>query len=170
VLYESGAASTFATWLVSLYAVTVIIGRFISGYALDRIEPHIVAVVTLGLPAIGLFALASPFDASWVLIGAITLTGLAQGAEGDIGAILTSRKFDLAHYSFIYSFIIAAMGAAAAVGSLVLSYLLHRTDSYNEFLVLAGIATLFGVVCFYFIGRHGRSGLSERRQPAPPSP
>ena len=134
------------------------------------IAPAIIGPVLKGLFWIGLFALASPFDASWVLIGAITLTGLAQGAEGDIGAILTSRKFDLAHYSFIYSFIIAAMGAAAAVGSLVLSYLLHRTDSYNEFLVLAGIATLFGVVCFYFIGRHGRSGLSERRQPAPPSP
>lgn len=169
VLFESGATSTFATWLVSLYAFSVIIGRFISGYALDRIQPHLVAIVTLGLPAVGLFALASPFDASWVLIGAIALTGLAQGAEGDIGAILTSRKFDLQHYSFIYSFIIAAMGAASAIGSLVLSYWLHRTDSYNGFLVLSGAITLVGVACFYFIGGTGRSGLSERRIPAPQS-
>ena len=100
---------------------------------------------------------------------AIALTGLAQGAEGDIGAILTSRKFDLQHYSFIYSFVIAAMGAASAIGSVVLSIMLHRTDSFNGFLMLSGTVTLLGVACFWFIGGHGRSGLSERRVPAPQS-
>lgn len=157
VLYESGAASAFATWLVSLYAVAVVIGRFISGYALDRIPAHIVAVFALGLPSIGLLALATPFDASWVLIGAIALIGLAQGAEGDVGAILTSRKFDLRHYSFIYSFLIASIGAASAVGSLILSYTLHRTDSYNGFLVLSAVVTVFGAACFFLTGRFGKT-------------
>lgn len=167
VLYENGAASTFATWLLSLYAISVIVGRFASGYALDRVQPHLVAIVTLGLPALGLFALASPFDMSWVLIGAIAVTGLAQGAEGDIGAILTSRKFDLQHYSFIYGFVIAAMSGASAVGSLILSYMLHRTDSYAGFLVLAGVVTLVGVLCFYFIGRFGRPETAVPGVPAP---
>ena len=163
VLYESGATSTFATWLVSLYAISVIIGRFISGYALDRVPPHVVAVVSLGLPAMGLFALASPFDMSWVLIGAIALTGLAQGAEGDIGAIITSRKFDMRHYSFVYSFVIAAIGGAAAVGSVILSAMLHRTDSYDGFLVFSGLVTLLGVACFWFIGGRGCTRLPEPR-------
>lgn len=157
VVYESGAASTFATWLISLYAVAVIIGRFISGYALDRIQPHIVAVFALGLPAVGLMMLATPFDAGWILLGSVALVGLAQGAEGDVGAMLTSRKFDLQHYSFIYSFVIASMGAASAVGSLVLSYTLHRTDSFNTFLVLAAIVTVFGAICFYLTGRYGKT-------------
>jgi predicted MFS family arabinose efflux permease len=168
VLFESGAASSFATWLLSLFAVSVIVGRFICGYALDRIAPHIVAVVALGMPAIGLFALASPYDASWLLIAAIALTGLAQGAEGDVGAMLTSRKFALQHYSFIYSFVVAAMGAATAIGSLVLSFMLHRTDSYSGFLVLAGLVTLLGVACFHFIGRYGRAQ-PEPGVPAPQS-
>jgi predicted MFS family arabinose efflux permease len=166
VLYESGAASTFATWLLSLYAISVIVGRFICGYALDRVAPHLVAVIALGMPAIGLFALASPYDASWVLIGAIALTGLAQGAEGDVGAMLTSRKFALQHYSFIYSFVVAAMGAATAIGSLVLSFMLHQTDSYSGFLVLAGLVTLLGVACFHFIGRYG----AARPEPGVPVP
>lgn len=169
VLYESGAASSFATWLLSLFAISVIVGRFVCGYALDRVQPHLVAVAALGMPAIGLFALASPFDASWLLIGAVALTGLAQGAEGDVGAMLTSRKFALHHYSFIYSFVMASMGAATAVGSLVLSFMLHRTDSYDGFLVLAGVVTLAGVACFHFIGRYGRSELPEPRVPAPQS-
>jgi predicted MFS family arabinose efflux permease len=169
VLYESGAASSFATWLLSVFAVSVIVGRFICGYALDRVQPHLVAVAALGMPAIGLFALASPYDAAWLLIGAIALTGLAQGAEGDVGAMLTSRKFELRHYSFIYSFVVAAMGAATAVGSLVLSFMLHRTDSYAGFLVLAGLVTLLGVFCFHLIGRFGGRTASEPGIPAPQS-
>lgn len=169
VLYESGAASSFATWLISLYAVSVVVGRFISGYALDRIAAHVVAVFALGLPAIGLVALASPFDASWVLMGAIALVGLAQGAEGDVGAMLTSHKFDLRHYSFIYSFLIASMGAASAVGSLVLSYTLHRTDSFDPFLIFAAVATVLGAICFYLIGRFGGPARVESRMPEPHS-
>ena len=169
VLFESGAASSFATWLLSLFALSVIVGRFVCGYALDRVRPHVVAASALGLPAIGLFALASPFDASWLLVVAIAFTGLAQGAEGDVGAMLTSRKFELRHYSFIYSFVVAAMGAASAVGSLVLSFLLHRTDSYAGFLTLSGVVTLLGVACFYFMGRFGRAEVGAPHVPAPQS-
>jgi MFS family permease len=166
VLLDNGAVSDFATWLVSLYAISVIIGRFACGYALDRIEPQRVAVVTLGLPALGLFAMATPFDASWVLFGAVLLMGLAQGAEGDVGAVLTSRRFEMEHYSFIYSFLIAAMGAAASVGSIVLSLTLHRTDSYDGFLIVSAVATLLGVLCFCFIG----GSASGQREPAAPAP
>lgn len=169
VLFESGASNSFATWLVSLYAISVIIGRFASGFALDRIPAHIVATFTLGMPAFGLIALATPYDASWVLFGAIALTGLAQGAEGDIGAILTSRKFDIQHYSFVYSFLIASIGAASAVGSVVLSLMLRQTDSYNGFLVLGGIVTVLGVVLFYLIGRYGKSSHESAPEPAPQS-
>ena len=169
MLYESGAASSFATWLLSAFAIAVIVGRFICGYALDRVPPHRVAAAALGMPAIGLFALASPVDASWLLVAAIALIGLAQGAEGDVGAMLTSRQFALRHYSFIYSFVVAAMGAASAIGSLVLSLMLHRTDSYDGFLVLAGLVTLLGVGCFHLIGRYGASAPADPVVPAPQS-
>ena len=169
VLFENGASGTFATWLLSLYAISVILGRFACGYALDRVPPHLVAVAALGMPAIGLFALASPFDMSWVLIGAIALTGLAQGAEGDVGAMLTSRKFELRHYSLIYGFLISAMSGASAVGSLVLSFMLHRTDSYQGFLVLTGALTVAGIACFYLIGRFARPDAAAPFVPAPQS-
>lgn len=153
VLYESGAASRFATLLVSLYAVSVVIGRFISGFALDRIQPHKVALCTLGLPAVGFIILATSFDASWLLVGAVALVGLAQGAEGDIGAFLTSRKFSMQNYSFVYSFLIAAIGGGAAIGSLLLSYSLHLTDQFNVFLIISAVSTVLGALLFYLTGR-----------------
>jgi len=97
MLMENGATSSSATWIVSLYAGGVIVGRFLCGFALDKVSPQVVAIVALGLPALGFLGLASPFDGPWLLAGAILLVGLAQGAEGDVGAYLTSRTFDLRH-------------------------------------------------------------------------
>lgn len=153
VVMESGAPSRLATWIVSLYAMGVVAGRFACGIALDRVRAHVVSIFSLGLPAIGFALLASPMDAPWALGGAILLIGLAQGAEGDIGAYMTSRAFDMRQYSFVYSFLTAAMGLAAAAGSIVLSATLARTGSFDAFLVISAIVTVFGAAAFYFTGR-----------------
>lgn len=110
MLMENGASAQFAATLLSVYGLSVVFGRFVSGLALDRISPHIVAIFTLGLPALGYAGLASDFDARWVLAGAIALVGLAQGAETDVAAILTSRRFELTHFSFVYAMLMTSQG------------------------------------------------------------
>ena len=170
VLIENGAPGTLATWIVSLYAAGVIVGRFVSGIALDKVSPQLVAIVALGLPAVGFIAIASPFNAAWVLAGSVLLIGLAQGAEGDVGAYLTSRTFDLRHFSFIYSFLIASMGIAMAVGSVVLSYTLHTTDRFDLFLILAAVLTIVGAACFFLTGRGGRGSPEAAATTSAPAP
>jgi MFS family permease len=165
MLMENGAASRVATYIVSLYAIGVVVGRFISGLALDRVPAHIVAIFALGLPAVGFMVLASPATAGWMLAGAVLLVGLAQGAEGDVGAYITSRKFDMRHYSFIYSFLIASMGLAAALGSLLLSATLQTTGTFDVFLVVSATVTIAGALCFYLTGRFG----AEREIEAEPA-
>lgn len=155
VLMENGAASQLATYIISLYAIGVVVGRFISGIALDRVPAHIVAIFALGLPAVGFMILASPATAGWMLAGAVLLVGLAQGAEGDVGAYITSRKFDMRHYSFIYSFLISSMGLAASLGALLLSATLATTGTFDLFLVVSATVTIAGALCFYLTGRFG---------------
>lgn len=166
VLFDSGATSRFATLAVSLYAISVVVGRFICGYALDRVPAHRVAGCALGLPTIGFLVLVSPLEATWALVVAVSLVGLAQGAEGDVGAYLTSRKFSIRHYSFVYSFLIASMGASSAIGALVLSLTLHLTDSFNLFLMLCAVVTLLGALCFYLTGRYGEAVDTEEDEPS----
>jgi MFS family permease len=165
VVMESGAPSQLATWIVSLYATGVIIGRLVSGIALDRVPAHLVAIFGLGLPAVGFLTLASPLDAPWMLAGAILLVGLAQGAEGDIGAYLTSRSFDMRQYSFVFSFITSAMFIASAIGSVVLSLTLEITDSFNVFLVICAVLTLLGALAFFLTG-FVRAAHPEKHAPA----
>lgn len=157
MLMDNGAANSLATWIISLYAGGVIVGRFVCGFALDKVSPQLVAIVALGLPAVGFLALASPFDGAWVLAGAILFVGLAQGAEGDVGAYLTSRTFDTRHFSFIYSFLIASMGVAMAVGSVMLSFTLEATGRFDLFMTLSAAVTVVGALCFFATGRSQRA-------------
>lgn len=161
VLAENGTKGHAATWIVSLYAIGVAVGRVLCGLALDRIAVHHVAILALGLPAIGLAAIASPYDVSWVLAGSILLMALAQGAEGDIGAYLISRKFPLRNYSLIASFLTVALTLGSALGSVMLSYSLSVTDSYNSFLLLCAVATLIGAGLFYLTGRIPAQKIAE---------
>ncbi len=153
VVTDSGASEALAVWLVSLYAIGVIAGRFACGIALDRVSAHLVALAALGLPAVGFVILALHFSAVWLMCGAVLLVGLAQGAEGDIGAYLISRRFDMKNYSLMLSFMTAAIGLGAAIGSLFLSATLHLTDSYVPFLLLSAVTTLIGALLFFLTGR-----------------
>jgi len=168
MLMDNGASAAFATSLVSLYAICVVIGRFASGFALDRVPPHLVAIVSLGLPAIGYVAMASTFDARWALAASIALVGLAQGAETDVGAILTSRKFAMRHYSFIFSLLMASMGLASAIGSAILGVVLQRTGNFDPFLILCALSTLIGAGCFFLTGRFDRTEDAPHPTPAIP--
>ena len=154
VLAENGATGLTSTWIVSLYAAGVAIGRILCGLVLDRVAVHKVAITVLGLPAIGLAALASPYDSVWLVAGSILLMALAQGAEGDIGAYLISRKFALRNYSLIMSFMTVALTLGSATGAVVLSYSLTLTDSYASFLWLSAAATVVGAWLFYLTGRY----------------
>ena len=152
MLMESGASVAFATALVSVYAISVVIGRLIGGYALDRVPPHFVAIVFLGLPALGFVALASDFDSRWVLGGAMALVGLAQGAETDVAAMLTSRRFAMGHYSFVFSLLMMGMGIASSLSAILLSLTLRNGGNFNIFLIVCAGATIAGALCFFLTG------------------
>lgn len=147
-----GMTSDAATWMVSFYASGVLVGRFVCGLALDRMAPHIVALFALGLPAIGYATFATPASSLLMLSGAVMLIGLAQGAEGDVGAYLLSRQFDVRNFSLLLSLLTATLGTGTALGAVVLSVSLRITDSYQPFLLFSSIVSAIGAMLFGLTG------------------
>lgn len=153
VVQDSGVSEVLAAWMISFYSVGVIIGRFGTGLALDRISAKTVALATLAIPAIGYFVLYSSLTMTWVLVGAVLIIGLAQGAEGDIGSFLVSRKFRMKNFSLLQSLVTASIGLGSALGSLFMSFSLRRTESYDTFLLMAAITTLIGAILIFLAAR-----------------
>lgn len=152
VLMDSGAKSNIATWLISIYAMGVIAGRFACGISLDRMQPHKVAAIALGIPAIGMALMASTMDATIILGLSVASIGVAQGAEGDIAAYLVSRRFGLRVFSLVLGLVGASIAGGSALGSLLLSLSLRQWDSYAPFLILSALVTLAGASLFLLLG------------------
>jgi len=152
IAMDSGVTSETATWMLSIYALGVIVGRLLSGLALDRVPPHFVALVALGLPAIGYVIFASHITTIAILSLAVIVIGFAQGAESDIGAYLVSRRFEMKNFSLLLSFLTAMIGLGSAAGSLFLSATLQTSDSYVPYLLASAGATVVGAALFTLTG------------------
>ena len=149
--------------MLTMVSIGMLAGRFVTGVALDRFRPYIVSFVTLGLPSIGLFIIASSFDSPAVLTVAVFCVGFAFGAEGDIVAFLVARQFGVGVYSSVMGLLTAAMSFSTAAGAVLLSFTMARTGGFDLYLVIVGFAVLIGSASLLLLGR-GRPPTVEERQ------
>lgn len=144
LLLDNGVSGSGAGVMIGALSLGMLTGRFLTGLALDRFNPYLVSFVTLGLPSMGLFVLASSFDAPLVLTGAVFFLGFAFGAESDIVAYIIGRCFDGKVYGSVMGLIAAVVMVSSALGAVLLSLVLEHTGGFELFLVLSGCAVLTG--------------------------
>lgn len=153
MLLDNGMSSMVAAEILSSYATGVLVGRLLCGLALDRWPPHIVAAISMGLPAVGLLLIASPLDTPLVLAAGVMMMGLSLGAEGDVMAYLVMRYFGVEVYSSVLGLSVAAVGVASAIGSIILSGALEATGHFTLFVFGSGVSVLIGASLFLMLGR-----------------
>lgn len=153
LLADHGVSEMGAGYMVSVFAVGVILGRLVAGVALDKWPTHIVSAIGMGLPCIGTYILATDTTQIFMLGLAVILIGLSFGAEADILAYVTARYFPMHLYSSVMGLLTTAVGLAIGLGSGLLSYMLSRNDSFTAFLLLGGTLVLIGAANLLQLGR-----------------
>ncbi len=139
--------------VMSIYAAGLLIGRVITGIALDRLPAPLVGAATTLVPALGIAILMSPAPSFALAALAVGLIGMQQGAEVDLFAYFISRNFGLKHYGAIYG-VIAMAGALSTAIALILFGEVHdATGSYDAALIAGAILFCLGAVAFAFMGR-----------------
>ena len=116
LLLDNGVSGPGASVMFTALSVGMLSGRFVTGLALDRFEPYLVAFVTLGLPSLGIFLIASSLDGASILTFAVFCLGFAFGAEGDIVAFLVAKRFGLEVYSSVMGLLTAIMSLSTSLG------------------------------------------------------
>jgi predicted MFS family arabinose efflux permease len=163
VVLDQGLPDATAATMVSAFAIASIVGRLVSGFALDHMPAHMVAAVGFVLPVVGLLLLASPYDSPAVVFAAISLIGLAFGAEADVIPYLVGRYFGIAIFSTVLGLLTAAMGGAMASGNVLIAAVLKSTDSFNAYLVTAATTAFLGSLLFLLLGlpKYRRTAVPE---------
>jgi hypothetical protein len=112
-----------------------------------------VAWIGLGLPGIGLAMLATGSSGLMVVAPAVLMLGISLGAESDILAYLVGKYFRLEIFSTVFGVLLGGLALSVASGSLLLSYVLAKTEAYTLFLIVSSMLVLLGSALFYRLGR-----------------
>jgi MFS family permease len=158
ILSERGVDQVAAAFMISVFAVGVVVGGIGFGIALDRFPPHIVVALALGLPGIGLFILASGVQFPPLLAAAVSVLGLATGAQVNIVSYLVMHYFRAEIFGTVIGVVTALVGLSGALGSVLLSFTLELTKNFTVFLQLTSVAAIVGGGIFLFLGHSSIRG------------
>lgn len=163
LLLENGVDGRAASVMFTALSMGMLAGRFVTGVALDRLPPYLVAFVTLALPSLGIYVIASGLDAVPVLMTSVFFLGFAFGAEGDIVGYLVAKRFGVQIYGSVMGLLTAIMSASASLGAILLSITLARTGNFNLFLTIVGTAVIAGACLFLLLHRENRAEAAAAR-------
>ncbi len=153
LMMDAGLGRTLAVRIAGVLGLSVIFGRLLTGWLVDRFHPPYVAAAFLIMPVFGCLLLTGDTVTPLVVVCAIAFIGLAAGSEVDLVPYLTARYFGLRAYGRIYSWMFIAFYAGVAVGPLLLGRIYDRDGHYDTGLLLAIPVLAAGVVLVATLGQ-----------------
>src|SRR5438094_1720027 len=130
MLLDNHLTTQTASDIVSIYALCTIVVRIGCGLALDRFPTPIVTAISMGLPALGYFLLATSWDAVSIITFSMFLVGLSVGAESDLVGYLVARYFKMRIFNTVSGLLFTTSFFVSATGALLISLTLRLTDSF----------------------------------------
>jgi MFS family permease len=144
--------------LTSLIGLSVIVGRIVGGWLLDRFWAPGVAVILLGAPSLACWLLAEGVHGYDEAAFSIVLIGFAAGVEYDLMAFLVARYFGMKSYNVAYGSLYGFFSFGAGIGPWTFGHLYDTTGSYRQPLLLACGLMIASVLGLLTLGRYRRFG------------
>jgi predicted MFS family arabinose efflux permease len=157
LLRDKGLSAADAGRVFGAFGLSLIGGRMLVGYLIDRLWAPGVAAVALTLPAIGCLLMAVSGSAETSALTVATfLVGFGAGAEFDIAAYLVSRYFGLRDYGRLFGIHLGLITLASTLAPWLTGALYKSTGGYAVTLACCGGAFLAGALMLLPLGRHPR--------------
>ncbi len=154
ILATHGFSLAQAGSLTPMIGASVILGRLLSGWLMDRFWAPLVAFVMLCMPAGACLLLGGGSLSYAEAFAAISLIGVSAGMESDLASYLVARYFGLRHYASIYGIIYVFYGFGGSVAAGVFGWAYDRTHSYASVLGAAAVILIAGAASFLTLGRY----------------
>ena len=152
-LTDDGFSREQAASVQSVFGLSIIVGRVVVGYLVDRLWAPGVAAFCLAIPAAGAAMLHGSQTFETAALAAF-LIGFAAGAELDLMAFLAARYFGLAHYAKIYSILYATLAVCSGTAPMIFASVYDSTGSYDLGYSVAAALFLVSVVLILLLGRY----------------
>lgn len=140
LLQDAGMSATQAGSIGATLGLSVLVGRLLIGFLIDRLHAPYVTAAVFALVGLGCLALGLG-GIDYAIITAIAL-GFAVGAEVDLIGYYTARYFGMAHYGSIYGLQYSIFIFGAGVSPIYTGYIWDVTGNYDFALMLAAALML----------------------------
>lgn len=145
MLQSKGLSPQEAAQVFSTFGISIIAGRLLVGYLLDRYSPSMVAAVSLVLPALGCAIFYFSGGQSLPLLVLATLCiGASAGAEFDLAAFLMARYFGLKDYARIFGLHLCLITIVSGLVPMLFGHLYDVYGSYSAVLVCCFCCAIIG--------------------------
>lgn len=153
LLQDKGFSPITSSQMFSTFGVSLVAGRVVVGYLVDRLWAPGVAFVTLSLPAVGCFLLGSVDDVSLLIVG-IALVGIGAGAEFDLAAFFIARYFGMRDYARLFGLQMGVISGGICLAPALTAYLYQTTGSYAVILDMNIILFAISAAILLTLGRY----------------
>lgn len=157
LLRDKGLDASTAGQVFGSFGLSLILGRVVVGYLVDRVWAPGVAAVAMALPALGCWLLGhtAPHD-TMMLALAVMLIGIGAGAEFDIAAFLMARYFGMRDYGPLFGIHLGMITLASTVAPLLFGQLYKSTGDYDSMLTICTGLFVVGSLMLLPLGRYPR--------------
>jgi len=147
--------------IAAIMGITVIFGRLLVGFLMDRFWAPAVAVGFYTMPIIGMLVLLNlPLTMNTGLFVAICI-GLAAGAVLDLLAFLTSKYFGPDYYAKIFGATFTFFTVGAGIAPPLFGKMAQNTGGYT-FALKFGIGVLLvSIILFLMLGKYPKAAIEE---------
>ncbi|MDB5577642.1 MAG: transporter [Bradyrhizobium sp.] len=146
MLIDAGNAPAHAAQLASLLGISLIVGRLITGFALDRMHASRLAAWLMGTSALG-FLILSATGSAYLLLAA-PLVGASLGAEMDLMPYLASRYYKPGRFGRVFGWFYAAFLIGAASSPMMYAFLRQIGGDYHLAFFWSGVNLVIAMICF----------------------
>jgi MFS family permease len=141
MLTDRGVSPAQAATALAAMGGASLVGRFLTGWLLDRFFAPRVALVLLTAAAAGTLVLSGAHTFATGTFASI-LIFLGMGGEADVTPYILSRYFGLRSFAMLYGFTWTAYAVAGAIGPVLMGLVFDATASYQTLLVVLAAGTL----------------------------
>lgn len=159
IFVERGVDVAVATGMSAVLLVSIMLGRFVAGFLLDRVWPYAVPIVLLGLTGLAALTLVSLGAGLpvWLGFGLVILFGLAQGSEGDFPGFFLLREAGPRHYAVLGGWVFALVTIPVALGGFLFGLLRDATGDYAAALIIGCVMYFTGAALVLVMGLLSRA-------------
>ena len=153
MMMDRGASLQEAVETFAYLGVSIVGGRLIAGYLMDKFfAPYVMAFFMLG-PILGLaaFSMGATSEMAAISTG---LIGIAIGAEFDAMAYFTTKYFGKRAFGVIYGYGYSGFKLGASIGPLIMGLTYDSLGRYTEVLWVMSATMAVGCVLILCMGAY----------------